>query len=278
MVFTVIDAMAALDGPGTGVHRMSMATSEDERRSTLSYWIVSGLQGGEGFVYAEPDESQESSWLSAALDGTPVDIDRAREDGLLLQVPMSDFYSVNASTMLVALAKAKGFRRLRLASDARQGLKLLDEPTYLKYERGLAAACATTPVAALCQFDAEAAGSWLTEVSLMHMDYGPASMFSAVPDDETVALFGEVDISNDDRMTEALRLTASRADGSMKVDLSGLTLLSAAGCRAMIEGTDRYRAHGGHVLIVGARPPVQRVLKLLGFDQAPGFTMARDLA
>jgi anti-anti-sigma factor len=257
---------------------MSVATSEDERRSTLSDWIVSGLQGGEGFVYTEPDGPPESGWLSTALDGTPVDIDRAHQDGLLLQIPMTDFYSVDAPPMLVDLAWTEGFRRLRIVADARHGLQVLDQPTYLKYERGLAGACATSPLAALCQFDGETASTWLSEVSLMHMGHGPASMFMAVPDDETVVLFGEVDITNDDRMTEALRLTAGRADGFMKVDLSGLTLLSAAGCRALIEGTDSYRARGGHVLLVGARPPVQRVLKLLGFDEAPGFTMARDSA
>lgn len=87
-----------------------------------------------------------------------------------------------------------------------------------------------------------------------------------------------MDISNDDQMSEALRLATDRANGFLRVDMSGLTLLSAAGCRAMIESTDNFRAQAGHVLLDGARPSVHHVLKLLGLGQAPGFTMAMDSA
>lgn len=266
-------------GEGRGVHLMSMASSENERRSILSNWVVSGLHDGEGFAYAEPDEAPASGSIMAALTGTGVDVDRAHQDGWLLRIPMTEFYAVNAPAKLAARARAQGFRRLRIATDARRGLQVLDAPTYLEYERGLADTCSTSPLSALCQFGGEAAATWLSEVSRVHTGYGPTSAFLALPDgDDTLALFGEVDISNDDQMTEALRLATDRANGFLRVDLSGLTLLSAAGCRAMIESTDNYRARGGHVLLVGARPPVHHVLRLLGFDQAPGFTMAMDSA
>lgn len=258
---------------------MSVPQSEDERRCTLGKWIVSALQEGEGFAYAEPSGASTSSSVSAALADAGVDVDRAQRDGFLLQVPLTDFYAMNAPHRLVARARAEGFRGLRIATDPRHGLQVLDQQAYLRYERRLADTCATRPLSALCQFDTVAAGSWFSEVSWMHMGYGPTSPFLAMPADDSVFLFGEVDISNDDQMTEALRHAASRArTGLLQVDLTGLTLLTAAGCRALIEGTEDYRARGGQVLLQGLRPPVERVLTLLGFDQAPGFTMARDSA
>jgi anti-anti-sigma factor len=255
-----------------------VAQSEDERRRTLGKWIVSALQEGEGFAYAEPAGASTSSLVSAALEDAGVDVDGAQRDGFLLRIPLADFYAMSAPTMLVARARADGFRGVRIATDPRHGLRVLDQPAYLRYERRLADTCASKPLSALCQFDTAAAGSWFSEVSWMHMGYGPTSPFLAIPADDAVFMFGEVDISNNEQMTEALRHAASRADGLLRVDLAGLTLLTAAGSRALIEGTEDYRARGGQVLLQGVRPSVQRVLKLLGFDQAPGFTIASDSA
>ena len=264
--------------PGQGVHLMTVADSEDQRRSTLCKWIVSGLAEGEGFAYAEPEGGPVSRSVAAALAGTGVDVDQARRDGLLVQIPLPELYAVDAPARLVAQAQAQGLRALRIAADARHGLQVLDEAGYLRFERRLAEACATTPLSALCQFDTEAAGIWFSEVSWLHTGYGPASPFMAVPVDDAVFLFGEVDISNDEQMTDALRRAAGQANGQLRIDMAGLSLFTAAGCRALIEGTEDYRARGGQVLLGGARPSVQRILSLLGFDQAPGFTMAKDRA
>jgi anti-anti-sigma factor len=260
------------------VHLLSVAQSEDERRRTLGKWIVSALQEGEGFAYAEAAGASTSGLVSAALEDAGVDVEWAQRDGFLLRVPMVDFYAMNGPAMLVARARADGFQGVRIATDPQHGLQVLDQPAYLRYERRLADTCASKPLSALCQFDTAAAGSWFSEVSWMHMGYGPTSPFLAMPVDDSVFLFGEVDISNNDQMTEALRGAGSRADGRLKVDLTGLTLLTAAGCQALIQGTEDYRAGGGQVLLQGVRPSVQRVLKLLGFDQAPGFTIASDSA
>lgn len=264
--------------PGHGAHLMSVANSQDERRSTLSRWVVRGLQAGEGFAYADPEGSSGPDSVASALADTGVDVDQAQRDGLLLRIPMTDFYALDAPAKLLAEALAEGLGALRIAADARHGLQVLDPATYLDFERRLADTCAASPLSALCQFDTQADGIWFSEVTWMHMGYGPTSPFVALPDDEGLFLFGEVDITNAEEMAEALRLAGSHADRLLQVDLTGMTLLTAAGCRALIEGTDDHRAGGGQVLLLGARPPVQRVLKLLGFDQAPGFIMVRDPA
>jgi hypothetical protein len=158
---------------------MSVAASEDDQRSALRRWIVGALGAGEGFAYTEPQGAPTPTSVSRTLAGSGVDIDRAHRDGLLWRVPMADFYAVNAPTMLAARASAQGLRGMRIAVDARQGLQVLDRGAYLEFERQLGDACAMSPLSALCQFHADAAGSWLSEVSSMHM-YSSSARWTSV--------------------------------------------------------------------------------------------------
>ena len=130
----------------------------------------------------------------------------------------------------------------------------------------------------LCQYDPLAAGEWLSEVSSLHQLTGESSPYFAVPASGTVMLFGEIDFTNSGLMMRSLREATRTANDQLRVDLDGVQLMSAAGCRAILEGTDEFRARGGEVVLVAGRPLVDRVLHLMRLGSVQGVTITNELS
>lgn len=263
-------------GAQRGEHLLSFAATQAERQSVLAAWVIDGLDQGARFVYAEPDDRPASNTLLVLLTSQLFDADGATRDGRLMRLPMDTFYSPRAPELVTAQAHADGFGAVRVASLASDAVSLLGQQSFVAYEGELAQACNGGPFSALCQYDPLTAGAWLTQVSGLHPVSGAASPFLAVPGDGVIMLFGEVDATNSDLMCRALEEAARGAGEQLRVDLAGVELLSAAGCRAVLQGTEEYRAGGGQVLLHGHRSVVGRVLGLMQIGRVSGVRVVDE--
>ncbi|SCL35360.1 anti-anti-sigma factor [Micromonospora nigra] len=83
-------------------------------------------------------------------------------------------------------------------------------------------------------------------------------------DDEAVRLgvVGVVDIATVGVLRAALWAAPARAE--LRVDLSQVTVLSAAGVRALVAAHLWVRARGGELVLVRPGPVVDRVLRVTG--------------
>lgn len=256
-----------------GEHCLSFAATEAERQSSLARWVLTGLEGGERFVYADPDEDCPSRSLHTLLVSQQFDADAASQDGRLVRMPVEDFYSSRSPARITATAQSDGSAAVRVATRASAAMVHLGPEQLLAFEGELAKACRTRTFSALCQYDPLSAGEWLSEVSSLHQLSGGSTPYFAVPGKGTVMLFGEVDFTNSDEMARSLREATRAANGRLLVDLDGVQLMSAAGCRAILEGTDEFRARGGEVVLLAQRPLVGRVLHLMRLGSVRGVTI-----
>ncbi len=80
-----------------------------------------------------------------------------------------------------------------------------------------------------------------------------------------VRVTGEVDIATVGALRSAL--WAAPARSVLRVDLSGVRVLSAAGVRALVAAHLRIRARGGELVLVGPDPTVHRVLRATGLHR-----------
>ncbi|SCL71632.1 anti-anti-sigma factor [Micromonospora peucetia] len=76
---------------------------------------------------------------------------------------------------------------------------------------------------------------------------------------------GEVDIATVGAFRSAL--WAAPARPALRLDLSGVSLLSAAGVRALVAAHLRVRARGGELVLLRPDPVVERVLRATGLHR-----------
>ncbi|TWG27394.1 anti-anti-sigma factor [Micromonospora palomenae] len=80
-----------------------------------------------------------------------------------------------------------------------------------------------------------------------------------------VRVVGEVDVASVGVLRAAL--WAAPARPVLRVDLSGVRLLSAAGVRALVAAHLRLRARGGELVLADPDPVVARVLRATGLHR-----------
>ncbi|GAA2458456.1 STAS domain-containing protein [Streptomyces glaucus] len=103
------------------------------------------------------------------------------------------------------------------------------------------------------------------------------SVSSALIDGITVVTVrGEIDHHTADPLRQALTPPDGAAGPRTVADLSGVTFMDSSGINALIAA---YQAHGegGRLRLAGIRPPVLRVLQLVGVDALiPCYPTARQ--
>ncbi|TDB77433.1 STAS domain-containing protein [Micromonospora sp. KC723] len=77
-----------------------------------------------------------------------------------------------------------------------------------------------------------------------------------------VRVVGEIDVASVGELRAAL--WAAPARPVLRVDLSGVRLLSAAGVRTLLAARLRVRARGGELVLADPDPVVARVLRVTG--------------
>jgi anti-sigma B factor antagonist len=79
-------------------------------------------------------------------------------------------------------------------------------------------------------------------------------------------LQGELDVSNRDRLRHAINSALQRQPAALVVDLSGLNFTDCAGLSVLVWAHKRLAERGQQLVITGAKPIVQRLLRLADLD------------
>lgn len=82
----------------------------------------------------------------------------------------------------------------------------------------------------------------------------------------TVALDGEIDISNCPAIRRFLMAAINGGNVQLAVDMSGVTFIDAAGIGVLVAAANRARSAGGGLSLLAPSRQVQRLLDILHLD------------
>ena len=257
-------------GPGWDGHVALLHRTEDEHLAGLTAWVRRGLNLGERVLCTEFPRTPADSLL-AVLEARGVAVAGAVRDGQFTVLPAEDFYPPEGQTALVERALAEGFPGVRLAGEARAALTMLSRAAYQRLEQQMAEFMRTRPVSALCPYPAAmTARAWLEDIVAVHLFGVRQSTFATSQDLDGLALHGEVESANADVFTAVLTVASRRRSRVLWLDLAAVTHFDAGSGWRLEDATRRFRAAGGHVLVVAPSPEVEHILRLLEIDQVPG--------
>jgi len=179
-----------------------------------------------------------------------------------------------------AACRREGFPGLRIAVDMSWALRPVAGVEQLPdFEKGIAAAVASTPLSVLCQYDRERFDSvTLATVAAFHTRSVAAATYHAdamlricrqyAP--PGIRLAGEIDHRHAEPLALALA-EAIRLEGDITVNMAGLAFIDAS-CARMILDAARGMA-GSRAVILQCRPPIAARFVLLGAAEIPGVSV-----
>ena len=84
------------------------------------------------------------------------------------------------------------------------------------------------------------------------------------PGQSLLAVAGEVDMSNADRLHDAIIEAATRADSEVEVDVSGVTFIDSTGLSALVRARSELEPRGIAIELRNSTPQVARILEITG--------------
>jgi anti-anti-sigma factor len=250
-------------------HILLLHGSESERWSDLAAWVRRGLENDEKVIYAEAGGTRPERSVMRILRDKGIDADAAASEGRLTVTPLLESCPPQGPEWLAEMvdrALAEGYRGLRISAEASAALTVMPEDAHSEVERSVDRLCRTHRLSALCQYDqARTVGDLLQDAASSHAcgSIRQGALHIAQHDDRLV-LVGEIDLSNQEVLACAVRAAADRTSGALRLDLSQVDFLGAAGCHALHDGTIDFRAQGGRVQFIAPKPRIERVLRLAG--------------
>lgn len=255
-------------------HLLLVHNGEQQRRAGLAAWVRRGLELGAKILYFEPVDEPAGRTLMGVLRDHEIRADAAVGRGQLQVLPADgEAYTQASMSSFVDEALAAGYPTVRWSAEAETAWSVMSRTAHADLEWSTDELCHTRPVSILCQYPAALSQATLQAVCAMHRAGVRESLLHTSPVPGGIALAGEVDVSNEAILRSSLMAAGSRSEvgrGFFVVDLSRLGFLDVAGAKALLTGTTAHRTNGGRVLLRAAQPPVDRVLRLLGMDRAPG--------
>ncbi len=101
------------------------------------------------------------------------------------------------------------------------------------------------------------------------MEEPKVELFTEVREENGVKILvlrGEVDLSNSERLKDALYDCLEGAPGNLVVDLNGLDFMDTTGLGALVAGLKRARQGGGDLSLVCGRGHLRKIFSLTGLD------------
>ena len=100
----------------------------------------------------------------------------------------------------------------------------------------------------------------------------PAGGCSLVISDETsdlpiVSIVGEIDLSSAPGAYSTMWRTSGNGKRSLIINLEDLDFMDSSGLQALLRLREKLRTREQRVLLVGAKPPIEKLFRLTGFDQ-----------
>lgn len=87
------------------------------------------------------------------------------------------------------------------------------------------------------------------------------------PELYTITVTGEVDISNADRLREAINFALEQPTEEIQLDLAQVAYIDSTGIGVLVGAAHHAAEHGKGFSVINAQPGVMRVAQLLGVDQ-----------
>jgi anti-sigma B factor antagonist len=87
-----------------------------------------------------------------------------------------------------------------------------------------------------------------------------------VGDFSVVSVFGEIDLATEPQLREALEPLLSQPNPQVVLDLTNVDFCDSTGVTLLVRSRRRL-GPSGRLLLVGAQPPVERLLQITGLDQ-----------
>ena len=262
-------------GPGEDwdSHLLLLYCDEGHRQASVGSWIQRGLDRGDKVFYSTASSDPATMpELRPETDG----LTRAVRDGQFTVIPLEDLFPGARQGALVRAALAEGYPGVRFSTHANAALGAVGDEDYQAIDRLVDELCARLPVSALCQYDAARNDArTLATVIESHPDSLRDARMRLRRVGDRVVLAGEVDLGSAEVLTHALhRICQLQGPREIVLDLSEVTFVDVAGCRALVTGTDGLRRAGGTVYCRGADGHIGRVMSLLGLDRLRGMAWA----
>lgn len=254
-------------------HILLLYSAESERLAALAAWARRGLENDEKVIYTEARETPPERTLVRLLQDAGVDAASATAKGCLLVQSPAEFFPPDGQAGMLERALAEGYRGLRLSAQATSAVTVMPQAAHSDVERAFDRLCRTRPVSALCQYEQrDMPGDRLQDVAASHLSGGIRQRALSVAQHVgQLVLAGEIDVSNHDILMCALRAATEQASQTLRLDVSRVEFIGAAGCRALDDGTFRFRRQGGRVLLIEPKPWVERILRVSRVDKLEGI-------
>jgi anti-anti-sigma factor len=267
--------VSGLEVDARGTHAALLWRAPWQQQRSVAQWISAGVARGERVVWPGDDAN-----LSRAIAQQGVDLPAAKERDQFLRVSLEELCAAGRQAAVLESALGKGFPGVRVTVPANAVLDLLGEAGYRRFDEELDNICTRLPVTALCRYHLREGAS--PEETASALDLLLETHPSAVSDGQMctrrhgdrIVLAGEVDLSSAELLSAWLRVAcAGVSSGEMLLDLSQLTFVDVAGCRALVNGTATLRGAAGVVFLAGLQGHTKRVMTLLGIDRIPGMRL-----
>lgn len=268
----------------TGDHACLLYASESAKRAALVPFIHAGLRDGAKVVVLAEKCNRDAltDFLADSIAAEGLSVDDA--EGTYL-----DSGHFDADRMLdhlrqeISTARTAGYSGLRIAGDMGWALaSKVDLSSVMDYEDQVDALLGETGTAGLCMYDRRRFDlATSREAERIHhlvlaerdVDGGaPCELLvERGPDGETV-LRGEAGGPSAASLARSLAAAVARTD-DLRLDLSDLSFVGAAGLRAIRDAARTIEARGGKLTLVSPRPVVRQVVGLMGL---PGSAAPTD--
>lgn len=94
------------------------------------------------------------------------------------------------------------------------------------------------------------------------------------PERYVIAIGGEIDISNADRLRDAINMALEQPTELVSLDFAGVSYIDSTGIGVLVGAAHHAEEHGKRFEVVNAQSNVQRVAQLLGVDREIGIVCA----
>ena len=89
-----------------------------------------------------------------------------------------------------------------------------------------------------------------------------------------IAVTGEIDISNADKLRDSINLALEQPTDEVRLDFSQVSYIDSTGIGVLVGAAHRAEERSRRFAVANAQPNVMRVAQLLGVDQEIDITAA----
>lgn len=231
---------AAPLGGASHRHQCAVAHGEQGRARLAADWVREGLALGERIVWIQPEDGALLGWL----DTHGVDWREPLEAGALRMAPPEAVVRLDSAddvplrvanaVELAHQAVADGYTGLRMGVETALALTVMpDVPTQMAFEAAWEQATLTEPLSLQCMYDPAVYGAQLSDGIRLHPREFTDGLAAASADGPTVALRGEVDLSNAAMIRDFLDAAVIGVEAP-RIDLVDCRFVDLAGASELV--------------------------------------------